>query len=270
MKRREFLAASAAGVVGAVASRLALGAGEQASQGRQLFELRTYHFASPAKRDAYEQFMAEVAVPALNRAGIEPVGVFKLMAEDNPKLEGAAENHDLTVLLPHNSMDSVIGLEDRLAADQQFQQAGRAILSAPKSDPAYTRYDSTLLLAMEGRPRAAATAAKAPSRVFELRTYESRNVERARNKLDMFNAGEFQFFEEAGMNGVFYGGAIVGANLPQLTYMVVHPDMADAKKDWARFSSIPAWKKLLANPSYKDNVSHIIDLFLRPAQGSQI
>ena len=53
----------------------------------------------------------------------------------------------------------------------------------------------------------------------------------ALNKLEMFNKGEFPVFNRAGMPGVFFGGAIAGANLPQLTYMIVHPDADAVKKD---------------------------------------
>ena len=106
--------------------------------------------------------------------------------------------------------------------------------------------------------------------LIELRTYESHNAERAKNKLDMFNAGEFQIFARGGMPGVFFGGAIVGSHLPQLTYMVVRPELEDAKKNWQIFGQDPEWKKLISNPGYKDNVSKVTALFIRPAAGSQI
>lgn len=263
MKRREFLAASASAAAGVLAAPMAFGQSEHPA-GRQFFELRTYHFASPQKQQAFEQFMAEAAIPALNRAGVQPVGVFK------PAKPGHdARETDLFVLLPHNSIESVITLEDRLAADEAFQQMGHAILNAPAKDPAYTRYESTLLHAMTGAPRIEAPT-RAESRVFELRTYESRNVERARNKLDMFNAGEFEIFRKANMPGVFFGGAITGQNLPQLTYMVVHENAQESDSNWKAFFAFPEWKKLISNQSYTGNVSHVIDIFLRPAAGSQI
>jgi hypothetical protein len=219
MQRREFLATSTAVTVGLIGSNPNLAAGAQ--QRRQFFELRIYHFASPAKRQEYEQFLSQTAIPAFNRAGVGPVGVFKLIAVDNPEMKLTADSTDLYVLLPHNSIESVIDLESRLAADDAFQRSGQTVLNAPKSGPAYTRYESTLLHAMEGFPQVQLPS-KVASRVFELRTYESHNNERAKNKLDMFNAGEFPIFARASMPGVFFGGAIVGSHLPQLTYMVVH------------------------------------------------
>ncbi len=267
MQRREFLAASTAAAVGVSGSMPNLAAAEP--RGRQFYELRIYHFASPAKQEGYEQFLSQSAIPAFNRAGVGPVGVFKLLAVDNPGMKLTTDSTDLYVLLPHDSMESVIGLEGRLAADLALQTSGQTALNAPKSDPAYTRYESTLLHAMEGFPRLQVPS-KVASRVFELRTYESHNNERAKNKLDMFNAGEFPIFARAGMPGVFFGGAIVGSHLPQLTYMVVHPEPQDAQKNWKAFGQDPEWKKLSSNPGYHDNVSRVTALLIRPAAGSQI
>jgi hypothetical protein len=266
MHRREFLSASAVVALGA----LGASAAEATGQPRQYFELRTYTFASDEKRKAFAEFLGRTMVPALNRAGIKPVGVFELKLEDNAAMKLPKDPMELWVLLPHDSLESVVGLEAKLAADAAYQDAGKAILMTPKSDPAFDRYASTLLLAMENFPRVAATSSQAPQRIFELRTYESRNPERAKNKLEMFNAGEFGVFERAGMHGVFYGGAIVGENLPQLTYMVMHDTLESAKSHWDTFRKDSDWKVLSAKPEYKDNVSKIIDRYVRPIEGSQI
>jgi hypothetical protein len=131
MQRREFLAASTAAAVGLIGSKSNFGADEQ--QGRQFFELRIYHFASRAKQEGYEQFLSQSAIPAFNRAGIGPVGVFKLIAVDNPGMKLTADSTDLYVLLTHNSMESVIDLESRLGADDALQKSGQTVLNAPKS-----------------------------------------------------------------------------------------------------------------------------------------
>jgi hypothetical protein len=86
----------------------------------------------------------------------------------------------------------------------------------------------------------------------------------------MFEAGEIPIFTRSGMPGVFFGGAIAGWDLPSLTYMIWHEDMASAKEHWAKFQADEDWKKLRTQPQYKDNVSKIIDRFLRPLPGSQI
>ena len=56
---------------------------------------------------------------------------------------------------------SVIDVESRLSADDALQKSGQTVLNAPEADPAYTRYESSLLHAMEeGFPQV-----QVPSRV---------------------------------------------------------------------------------------------------------
>lgn len=268
MQRRQFLAASAAAATGLLAAGRKARAADEPS-GRQFFELRRYHFAGAEKQKAFEQFLADAAIPAYNRAAVEPVGVWKIMAADNPRLKLKEDSTDLYVFLPHKSLESVVTLENRLAADEQFQAAGKAILAATKNHEAFTRYESSLLLAMEGAPHVDVPL-KSAGRVFELRTYESRTNAKAINKLAMFNAGEFAAFKAANMPGVFFGGAIVGENLPQLTYMVAHESMEAAKANWVAFGKVPEWKILSSDPQYQDNVSKVIDQYVRPSPASQI
>ena len=270
MQRRDFLAASAAAAMGLAVpalSRAAVDPGQPMI--RLLYEWRTYHFASAEKQQAFARHLAQAGVPAFNRVGVAPVGVFELLAKDNPKLKIQDNPNDLYVLLPHKSFEALTSFEGRLQADEEYQKAGHDILNAPKSDPSFARYDSLLLLAMEGFPQIQVPS-KSPTRVFELRTYESPNNERALNKLEMFNKGEFPVFGRVGMPGVFFGGAVAGGGLPQLTYMIVHADIDAVTKDWGAFSADELWKKLKSDPSYKDNVSKIINLFIRPTDASQI
>ena len=270
MRRREFLAASAAAALGAAV--LARGAGPlpRSKAAKQWIELRTYHFASPDKLKAFEEFFAQAAAPALGRAGVEPAGAFKLLAKDNPTLKLAADPNDLYVLLPHRSLESWLGMQSRLAADEAFVEAGAGILKAPKRDPAYARYESSLLLAFDQCPQVQVPT-KAPGRVMQLRIYESHNEERARKKIQMFNeGGEIEIFRRCGINPVFFGESLAGSKLPNLTYMVAFEDEPAQKKAWDTFRADPEWKKLSGDQTYKDTVSNITNLILRPAAGSQV
>ncbi len=47
-------------------------------------------------------------------------------------------------------------------------------------------------------------------------------------------------------------------------------DMADRDQRWQVFRDDPGWKKLSANPAYRDTVSNITDVILRPTEYSQI
>jgi hypothetical protein len=262
MKRREFVAATClAGL--APLSEIAQAREAGAPSAKQYLELRLYQVASEAKQKLLVDFFRAAAIPALNRLGIGPVGVFQFMEEDTP---------NLYVLLPHNSAESVSStrVAGRLMADREYRKAGAAVLDVPQSDPAYTRIESSLMLAFDGVPKVR-TPAKGRSRVFQLRTYESHNAERARKKIEMFNTGgELEIFARTGLPVVFFGETLIGTKMPNLTYMLGFDSMEANKKGWETFMADPEWKKLRADLAYKDTVSYITNIMLRPASCSQI
>ena len=120
------------------------------------------------KQQAYETFIGQIEIPALNRAGVHPVGAFKLMARDNPTLKLEADSTDLYVVLPHKSAESLITLEDRLAADEAYQKEGAKLLITPQKDPAFQRYESSLLSAFDMFPQVEVPTTS-PERLIQLR-----------------------------------------------------------------------------------------------------
>ena len=90
-------------------------------------------------------------------------------------------------------------------------------------------------------------------------------------KVEMFNeGGEIAIFKKTGLTPVLFGETIIGPNLPNLNYMLAFKDMADRDQKWQVFRDDPDWKKLSGDPTYRDTVSNITDIILRPAAYSQI
>jgi NIPSNAP len=260
MDRREFLAATAVAAVSPLPHR---NTPSQAPP-RQYIELRRYHLLPGAKQRAFSAFVGDAAIPAMNRAGVGRVGAFTVVYGENAP--------SLLLVLAHQTLDSVVSLRDRLAADAVYTRAGAAILDAPMSDPAFVRVESTLLRAFEAMPalEPSAGAATATRRIFELRTYESHSDRAALNKLKMFNAGEVPIFRRSGLTPVFFGETLIGANMPSLIYMLTFSDITARDAAWAAFGKDPEWKALSADPQYRDNVSAISDIILQPTPYSQI
>jgi NIPSNAP protein len=259
LDRREFLTVAAAATVlpAADLSRHAQ------SASRQLIELRRYHLLPGTKQGAFIRFVGDALIPAMNRAGISKVGAFTIVYGENAP--------SLLLVIPHPTLDSVVTLRDRLASDATYARAGAAILEAPMSDPAFVRVESSLLRAFDAMPGVQPSPAPpGTSRIYELRTYESHSNRAALNKVRMFNAGEVPIFRRAGLTPVFFGETLIGAGLPSLTYMLTFPDMPSRDSAWAAFGKDPEWKKLSADPQYKDNVSAISDIILQPTSYSQI
>jgi len=265
LKRREFLAAAGVAGVGPLAGLgLAAECGE-GSAGKQFFELRLYRLPSPEKRERLVEFFGAAGVPALNRAGVEPVGLFEPIKEQDEEVPP-----DLFALLPHRCLESVAGLTSKLMADEEFLRAGAAVLEAPASDAAYERIESSLLLAFDGMPKVACPAT-GDSRLFQLRIYESHSLKKAQKKIEMFHTGgELEIFARVGLTPVFFGEALIGARIPNLTYMLGF-DNPDAKEAaWEAFFAHPDWAKLKADPQYKNTVSRITNIVLRPSACSQV
>jgi hypothetical protein len=271
MQRREFLATSAAAALAAFASTRTHAADAPPAAATQLIDLRTYHFASPEKMQAFEQFLGQAGAPAFNRAGVEPVGLFKLLTKDNAPLKLETDPLDLYLLLPHNSLDSLLAFDTKLATDDAYQKAGGDLLTAAKKgETAYTRYENSLLQALPAVPRVEVRS-KSPDRLVQLRTYESPTEERGAKKIHMFtDGGELAIFRAAGMPPVFMGRAIAGAKMPNLTYMLEFDNDAAQKAAWKAFGANPDWKTLSKNETYKETVSNITNLILRPCAGSQV
>ena len=260
MDRREFLAATAVAAASPLPQLNAL----SQSASRQYIELRRYHLLPGAKQRAFIDFVGNAAIPAMNRAGIGRVGAFTVVYGENEP--------SLLLVLSHQTLDSMVSLRDRLAADAIYARAGAAILDAPMSDPAFVRVESTLLRAFDSMPtlEPSAGAATGTSRIFELRTYESHSDRAALNKLKMFNAGEVPIFRRSGLTPVFFGETVIGAKMPSLIYMLTFPNISARDVAWTAFSKDPEWKTLSADPQYRDNVSAISDIILQPTAYSQI
>jgi hypothetical protein len=264
MQRRTFLASSLASSAWAMGASAAQSG--SANEGREYYELRRYQLQSGPQEKLTDEYLEHALVPGLNRLGMKPVGAFRLsIGVDTPALY---------VLIPSSSLESLVQSELRLMDDGDYRKAGDTFLRAPAAQPAYDRIESSLLVAFEGRPKLTVppVTAQHGARVFQLRTYESASNYDHRIKVEMFHSGEFGVFERAGFWPVFYGDALIGSRLPNLTYMLSFPDLNEMNTKWKAFSSDSEWKRLTSSPkfAFEPIVSNITNLILNPAPYSQI
>ena len=276
MKRRDFIktsvAASAVAGLGPL-SLSASAAGRAGGLNREYYELRAYRLNSGANHDLLDAYLEKALIPGLNRLGIKPVGVF--VQQDRSGASDPTEVRDAStvlVLMPYPLIGLFATANARLPADPQYQKAGADYLNSPKASPAFDRIDSWLMLAFAGLPKLELPSyckEKKP-RMFELRTYESHSELKALKKVDMFNAGEIDLMRDVGLGPIFYGQALIGSNLPHLTYMVSAESREAHNKHWEAFRAHPTWDKLKNDPQYADTVSKIANRFLVSTPYSQI
>jgi hypothetical protein len=261
MNRRNFMA----GIAPLAMAPAALAANGDDSDADDRQYLEWIRYTLPGRRDKrVEKYYEEAAIPALNRLGIHDVGVFSVMYGPN--------DPSLYVLIPHDSIDSLMTGQKKLLEDEFYQAAAKEYLESSISDPAFARVERGLMRAFSGMPKVEPPKEMlSGKRIFELRIYESHNQFKAQKKIEMFNdAGEIQVFRDAGLTPVFFGETLFGPLMPNLTYMLVFENMAERDKHWEKFRTSEGWAAIKDLEEYKDTVSNITDIILRPARCSQI
>jgi hypothetical protein len=234
---------------------------------RDFYQIKTYLYSSPEQGRILDHYLEFALLPALHRAGISPVGVFRPLGDDTATL------HRICLLIPFRSFQEYLGLTHILDGDRQYQADGRDYLDAEYKHPPYLRFESVLLQAFEDMPIPAIPALKSPKseRIFELRSYEGATEKIHQNKVRMFNqGGEIPLFSRLGFNAVFYAEVISGGHMPNLMYMTSFEDSTAHDQHWKQFGTDPQWKKLSSAPEYQNNVSHIDILLMHPAPYSDL
>jgi hypothetical protein len=234
---------------------------------QEFYQIKVYQFKTGDQENRIDRFLKIAFLPALHRAGIAKIGVFKPIGNDT------AEIRRIYLLIPFSSMSQFLGLPALLEKDDQYHSQGADYLDAPYDNPPYSRIESILLQAFPDMPHFGIPELKTASteRVYELRSYEGYTEKIHQNKLKMFNeGGEIPLFKSLGFNAVFYAEVLSGGHMPNLMYMTSFDDMASHDQHWKSFTDDPTWKKLSGDPQYQKNVSHIDIILMHPTDYSDL
>lgn len=273
--RRAFLkSAAVASAATAVSTAPFASAQERGAAAREYYELRAYRLKPGAPTAALDGYFEKALLPALDRHGIKTVGVFTELEVNKAEATSVAKpDTPVWVLIPHKTLDSFVTVSGDLNAEPAVQKAGGEYLQAPKATPAFDRIDSWLLLAFTAHPTMTLpdfSTKRVPTRVFEMRDYESHSEIKALAKIAMFNDGEVEIMRTLGMSPVFFGQALAGPNLPHLRYITSGPDLAAHLDAWKKFGPDPRWVKMKDLPQYADSTSKNTARFLTPKPYSAI
>jgi hypothetical protein len=229
------------------------------------YEIKVYRIGGQNQESRMDAYLKDAFIPAMHRAGINKIGVFKPVEKDT------AFGKLIYVFIPLKTVDQYLGLEAKLNSDQVYQQAGKDFIDAPYNDPPFKRYESILLKAFSFMPEFRVPSYTTPpsERIYELRSYESTTEAKAAKKIQMFNeGGEIGIFESIGANAVFYGQVLFGSLKPRLMYLTTYADMKSHDEHWVAFRNSDGWKKLSAMEEYKNTVSHANPYLTHPTSYS--
>ncbi|ALJ00014.1 NIPSNAP family protein [Rufibacter tibetensis] len=238
---------------------------------REFYQLKIYHLKDQTQENRLDTFLKNAYLPALHRAGVAKVGVFKPVEEAATTTAAPAEKL-VYVFIPFKSAEQVFKVEEALTKDKQFATAGQDYLEAAFNNPVYQRIEVVLMEAFEGKPTFTAPNLKSAhaERIYELRSYEAATEKLHENKIAMFNKGEMDIFSRLGFNPVFYAQVKAGSKMPNLMYMTSFDSKAIREEKWKAFGADPAWKKMSAMPEYANNFLRADIYLLRPTDYSEI
>jgi len=235
---------------------------------REWIELKEYKCSSVEVRDQLVSVFDKALIPALNRLGAKKVGIFWTDTETNDNK--ADYNTSVFVVASFADAAACLTAERKLLADAAFMKDAAALFEAPMKTPLYDSCVSSVFWAFATCPAVEQTT-QSTDRIFQLRIYNSYTPERNAKKIDMFEGGgELALFRKCGMPPVFFGEAVAGSMLPNLTYMLAFENKAAKDAGWKAFIGSPEWDKMKSDPQYKDTANKIININLRPSKGSQL
>ena len=226
------------------------------------YQLKIYHLSDKEQEARMDKYLKDAYLPALHRAGISKVGVFKPVAHTDTTKPAPTEQL-VYVFIPFNNPEKFFKLDETLAKDKQFAAAGKDYIDAAADKAPYTSYESILMEAFTGMPGVDVPKLKSDrsQRIYELRNYEAATEKLHQNKVSMFNNGEMQIFTRLGFNPIFYGRVLSGTKMPSLMYMTSFENMQERDAKWKTFGDDPAWKKMSSSPEYAGNFKRA-DIYL--------
>lgn len=232
---------------------------------QMFYEIRIYKVNLSSQAETTEKYLKESYIPAMHRAGINTIGVFKPVEADT------AYGKLIYVFVPYKTIDQYLKLTETLGNDKVYQESGKEFLDAQYNNPPFARYESILLKAFAFMPqfRIPSYSTKPSERIYELRSYESATETKAAKKIKMFNeGGEIGIFEKVGSNAVFYGQVLFGSLKPRLIYMTTYADMKSHDEHWNTFRNHPDWVTLKAQKEYQNVTSMTNPYLLHPTDYS--
>jgi hypothetical protein len=231
---------------------------------QEYYQMKVYSLDTIGPADQLDDYLKEAYIPAIHRAGIKNVGVFKTIRNKNEN------QHLIIVLIPYNSISQFEELTHLLEKDHEYNVKAKNFFEASHEQAPYLRMESILMRAFKGFPnyQIPDLNTEKRKRIYELRSYQSATEALHQRKVDMFDSGESDLFVELGFQPIFFGSVLFGSEMPNLMYMTCHADEETQKKNWNSFGVHPKWQEMKKMEKYKNTVSHIDKWMLYTAEYS--
>lgn len=91
---------------------------------RSFYEIKIYSISSLEQEQMMDVYLKDAYLPAIHRQGISHIGVFK------PRSTAGDAGKKVYVLTPLKSQKELLSIEEKLAADAVYQNAGGLYINA--------------------------------------------------------------------------------------------------------------------------------------------
>jgi len=223
---------------------------------KQIYEWRIYSLTGDGA--VLDDFFKDVLIPAYNRCDVS-VGAFSLYKQE--------EVEQRYLLFVYPCLQTYNKVRQTVWNDEAFQEAARPFFEATAPDPVFSKYETYLCEAFDKIPEM-----RMPDKdrtLFEYRNYYSPNDEANKRKIKMFNTGEIDLFDKAGINSVCYGEIFAGSRMPALIYLTWYKDEETRNIAWDVFGKNPDWQSMRSDPAFKNTATNNIVKLLSPMPYSQ-
>lgn len=231
---------------------------------RQIYEWRIYTLKPGADAARIDDFFRDRLIPAYNKHQIE-TGVFEPVEAYSEFPAGARY-----LFMAYPDIETFRRVSRAVREDAGFLAGSAGYFDASAPDPVYINLETYLCEAFDSIPQLRRPMNESSEgEIFEFRVYRSPNLEANERKIDMFQSGETEIFDEAGIHGVCYGRTLAGSRMPSLTYLTWYPNRAAREEAWSRFRTHPEWIRMRALPEYANTATDNTSRLLTPLPYSQ-
>jgi len=169
-------------------------------------------------------------------------------------LEATLATHlpQVTVFTGYQSVEEMWSVRAKLDGDQALEAA----TDAWEAETPFENITSSLLRVGDYSPELAPLNPQPTTpRVFEMRIYHAPTWKNMRGLEWRFREGEVRILTKVGAAPILFAPTVIGADVPNMTWITAFENEAARDKAWAAFSADPEWQKLSAESRqrYGDN-----------------
>lgn len=192
----------------------------------RFYKLETFQLKAGTQPARMHEWLSNGLLPKLSK--IHPGPAMVLEAVIGPHVP------HLLLLTGYSSFEEIWNVHSKLGADGEPNASG--------PEPPFESQTVTLLEAASYSPEIVIEKREKP-RVFELRVYHSPTGSQLRALHERFAGAEVKIFHRSGIFPVLYTSTLIGANMPNLTYLIPFDSLAAREKAWDAFGADPEWIK---------------------------